>query len=84
MTARIIIGIAGTLAGFFMVWKSEAVFGFTGRIDFAEKYLGTDGGTRLFIKIMGVIVIFIAWMYAFNLGEVILQKLFLPTQHTPQ
>ncbi len=82
MTMRIIIGIAGTIAGFLLVWKTEAVFGFTGRFEFAEKYLGTEGGSRIFIKIIGVIVILVTWMYAFNLGESILRKLFLPGQQS--
>ena len=77
------IGILGTIAGFMLIWKTSAVLSFTGQIDFAEKYLGTEGGTRLFIKIIGVIVIFIAWLYMFNLGGWILYRLFLPTAPTP-
>jgi len=77
------IGILGTIAGFMLIWKTSAVLSFTGQIDFAEKYLGTEGGTRLFIKIIGVIVIFIAWLYMFNLGGWILYRLFLPTTPTP-
>jgi len=84
MTLRIIIGIAGTVVGFMMIWKTEAVFGFTGRFEFAEKYLGTEGGSRLFIKIIGVIIILVSWMYAFDLGEAILRRLFLPAQQPPQ
>ena len=77
------IGVLGTVAGFMLIWKTSAVLSFTGQIDFAEKYLGTEGGTRLFIKIIGVIVIFIAWLYMFNLGGWILYRLFLPTAPTP-
>jgi len=77
------IGVLGTVAGFMLIWKTSAVLSFTGQIDFAEKYLGTEGGTRLFIKIIGVIVIFIAWLYMFNLGGWILYRLFLPTTPTP-
>lgn len=77
------IGVLGTVAGFMLIWKTSAVLSFTGQIDFAEKYLGTEGGTRLFIKIIGVVVIFIAWLYMFNLGGWILYRLFLPTAPTP-
>ncbi len=80
LIVRILVGIFGALAGFMMIWKTEAVFSFTGRFQFAEKYLGTEGGSRIFIKIIGVIVILISWMYAFDLGEAILRKLFLPGQ----
>jgi hypothetical protein len=79
---RLLIGILGTVGGFLLVWKTNSVFGFTGRFEFAEKYLGTEGGSRLFIKIIGVIVIFVSWMYAFNVGGIIIMKLFLPGQRT--
>ncbi len=77
---RFFIALIGTIAGFMLVWKTEPVFGFTGRFDFAEKYLGTEGGSRLFIKIIGCIVILVSWMYGFNVGGIIIQKLFLPGQ----
>ena len=72
------IGALGTIAGFMLVWKTTAVYNFTGQIEFAEKYLGTEGGSRLFIKLVGIIIIIIAWMYMFNMGESILRFLFLP------
>jgi hypothetical protein len=78
------IGILGTVAGFMMIWKTPAVLSFTGRIDFAEKYLGTDGGSRLFIKLVGVLVIFVAWLYMFNLGGWLIMTLFLPGRTNPQ
>jgi predicted small integral membrane protein len=77
------IGALGTIAGFMLVWKTTAVLNFTGEIDFAEKYMGTEGGSRLFIKLVGLLVIIIAWLYMFNLGGWILYKLFLPTTPTP-
>jgi predicted small integral membrane protein len=72
------IGILGTVAGFMLVWKTSAVLSFTGQIEFAEKYLGTEGGSRLFIKLVGLLIIFIAWLYMFNLGGWILTTVFLP------
>jgi predicted small integral membrane protein len=78
------IGIFGTVAGFMMIWKTPAVLSFTGRIEFAEKYLGTEGGSRLFIKLVGVLVIFVAWLYMFNLGGWIIMSLFLPGSTNPQ
>jgi len=78
------IGILGTLAGFMLVWKTTPVLNFTGRIEFAEKYLSTAGGTRFFIKIVGVVIILISWMYMFNLGGWIIYALFLPGRPAPQ
>ena len=84
MPMQYFIGTLGTVAGFMLVWKTAAVLGFTGQIDFAEKYLGTEGGSRLFIKFVGVLVILVSWLYMFNLGGWILYKLFLPTAPVPQ
>ncbi len=77
---RYFVGIAGTIVGFLLVWKTTPVLNFTGRIEFAEKYLGTEGGSRLFIKLVGCLVIVISWMIMLNLGEGILRTLFLPGQ----
>jgi hypothetical protein len=77
------IGALGTVAGFMLIWKTPAVLGFTGSIYFAEKYLGAEGGSRLFIKIIGVLVIFVSWLYMFNLGGWIITTLFLPGHPNP-
>jgi hypothetical protein len=79
---RFFIALVGTVGGFMLIWKTEAVYGFTGRFEFAEKYLGTEGGSRLFIKIIGIVVILVSWMYGFNVGGVIIQKLFMPGHQT--
>lgn len=78
------IGALGTIAGFMLVWKTTAVLNFTGRIEFAEKYLGAEGGSRIFIKIIGIIIIFVSWLYMFNLGGWIIYALFLPGKHSPE
>ncbi len=79
-----IIGILGTVAGFMLVWNTTAVLSFTGQIEFAEKYMGTEGGSRLFIKLVGVVVILISWLYMFNMGSWLLYTLFLPGKPAPQ
>jgi len=56
---KFIFGIILVAIGFTMVWKTEAWFSFFGRIAFAEKYLGTEGGSRLFYKLIGILGIFI-------------------------
>jgi len=58
----IIVGILIIVAGFLLTWKTEAVYRFTGRVAFAEKYFGTEGGTRLFYKFLGVFTIFIGFL----------------------
>ena len=63
---RILLGLAVMIAGFLMVWKTEAIFSWTGQIDFAESKLGV-GGTRLFLKIVGTGVVFLGIFIATNI-----------------
>ncbi len=75
MIARIIVFIIGTALGVAMNLKTGAFLNFTGKIEWAERHLGMEGGTRLFYKLLGLIVIFISWMYAFNWMNDLLQFL---------
>lgn len=43
--------------GSLLVIKTQWIYDFTGPIDWAEEHLGTEGGTRLFIKLIGVLMI---------------------------
>lgn len=52
-----IISLVVIAVGCFMVIKTQWIYDFTGPIDWAEQHLGTEGGTRLFIKLLGVILI---------------------------
>lgn len=56
---KFILGVIITLAGVGIVVKSNSLVGFFGRIAFFDKYLGTEGGTRLGYKLIGVLAIFI-------------------------
>ena len=55
-----------------MVWKTEAWFGFFGRIAFAEKYLGTEGGSRLFYKLIGMLAIIIGMLLVTGLYDTVM------------
>mgnify|MGYP001558422830 CR=1 FL=1 len=63
---RIIVFIIGTALGMSMLLKTVWYLNMTGRIPLAEKYLGLEGGTRLFLKLLGLLIIFLSWIYAFN------------------
>lgn len=65
MIARIIVGILGTLLGVSLIIKNDAYVRFLGMNAWAEVKLGS-GGTRTFYKLIGLIIIFISWIYAFN------------------
>lgn len=55
------------ITGVLMVIKSESVLKIFGRIAFFEKHLGTEGGSRLGYKIIGLILFFLGLMIATNL-----------------
>jgi hypothetical protein len=71
---RIPLGIAVAAVGFLIVWKSETIFGWVGTIDWAEQKLGV-GQSRLFIKLMGVLVSVIGVFIASNIASDILTSL---------
>ncbi len=60
---HIVFGLLGTLFGILIVWKSEWIYRTFGPVKEAEKYLGLDGGTRLMWKLVGLLVIFMSWLY---------------------
>ena len=64
---KFIFGIIIAAIGFLLVWKSEWLLNNFGRIPFAEKHLGTSGGTRLMYKLIGILVIIFGLMYATDL-----------------
>jgi hypothetical protein len=61
------------LVGATMVIKSEWIYSFIGPIDWAEEHLGTEGGTRILIKLLGVALILgtFLWITGFLQGIVL-------------
>jgi hypothetical protein len=56
------LGLILMVVGFLIVWKSEAILGFFGPIGFFEKYLGTEGGSRLGWKLIGILFFFFGFL----------------------
>jgi hypothetical protein len=52
LISLLVIGV-----GSLLVIKTQWIYDFTGPIDWAEQHLGSEGGTRLFIKLLGVLMI---------------------------
>jgi hypothetical protein len=52
-----------------MVWKTEWLVSNFGHVYFFEKYLGTEGGTRLGYKLIGLFIIFIGLLTISGLIE---------------
>ncbi|MBI5405022.1 MAG: hypothetical protein HY976_02230 [Candidatus Kerfeldbacteria bacterium] len=66
---KYLIGLAVIGVGLLLVIKTEWLVNNLGRIEWAEQHLGVEGGTRIFYKIFGVILIlfaFLAMIGAFN------------------
>jgi len=64
---NIVIGAIILAVGALIVIKSEAVLNMFGRIEFFERYLGTEGGSRLGYKLVGLLTIFIGFLIMTNL-----------------
>ena len=52
-----------------MNWKTEPIIQFTGHNAWAEQHLGTEGGTRLLCKLIGIAFIFFGMMAITNLHK---------------
>ncbi len=56
---NILLGIILIIVGALITIKTEALLSMFGRIAFFEKHLGTEGGSRLGYKLVGMLTIFI-------------------------
>lgn len=68
----------GIIIGSIMVMRSEWFLSFFGRIDWAEVHLGSEGGTRVFYKLLGMITILISLMVMTGMIEGLLFAIFGP------
>jgi hypothetical protein len=75
---RFFLGIIFIAIGFLLIWKTDWIVANFGRVDWAEEKLGTEGGTRLLWKLIGLAVIIIATLYMFGFIEGILGAIFSP------
>lgn len=72
MITRILIGVALTAIGFIIVWKTRKFIESFGSIAWADAKLG-GGGTSIMYKTIGLIFIFVGFMYATNLWTAFLE-----------
>ncbi len=78
MITRIIVGVVGIFVGSVMVMRSEWFLSFFGRIDWAEIHLGSEGGTRVFYKLLGMVTILVSLMIMTGMIEGLLMAIFGP------
>ncbi|OGF18555.1 hypothetical protein A3I35_03660 [Candidatus Falkowbacteria bacterium RIFCSPLOWO2_02_FULL_45_15] len=64
-----IIGTIGMVVGALTVVYSEKIYNAFGPIPWFEKYLGTEGGSRLGYKIIGLLAFFIFMLVFLNLHQ---------------
>lgn len=62
MVTRIIAGLVVIAFAALMVIKTDWFYSMTGAIDWPEQHIG-PGGTRIFLKIIGLILFFLALLY---------------------
>ncbi len=68
---RIIVGVLIDLVGLFFIFRSETLLDFLGPIDMIDAKLG-GGGTRLFYKIVGTVIVIAGFLYMTNLWDAFL------------
>jgi len=74
MILRILLGCAMVGIGFLFVWQSEWLLYNIGRVDWAEQNLGNSGGSRIFYKLLGILIILIGFSVMTNLYTSILES----------
>jgi len=81
MIGRIILGLIIAVVGALITIKAEWFYQNFGQIPTAEKYLGTEGGSRLAYKLIGILASIIGFLIMTNLIEAALKgiiSLFMP------
>lgn len=73
-----LFGLISIALGVALVRYTEAVLGFAGRIYWAEEWFGTFGGTRLAIKLIGLITIVLGFLLATGLLGPLMLRLLAP------
>lgn len=73
MIGRIIVGLIIAAVGAVITIKAEWIYQNFGSIPSADKYLGTEGGSRLAYKLIGIFISIIGFLIMTNmLGAIIM------------
>jgi hypothetical protein len=75
---RYILSFISILIGALLVIKTDWFLKVLGRIEWAERHLGTEGGSRLFYKLLGLLIIIIGFMIMTGAFQALLVKTLSP------
>jgi len=75
---HILIGLIITAAGCGLIWATEWLIRNFGGVAWAEQHLGSEGGSRLFYKLLGLLLILIGFATLTRLIQGIILLLFSP------
>ena len=75
MFGRIILGLIIAAVGALITIKAEWIYQNFGPIPSADKYLGTEGGSRLAYKLIGILASIVGFLIITNLIELVLHGL---------
>jgi fatty acid desaturase len=75
---QIILGILITATGTFMVIKTEWILLTFGRVSWFDEKLGSEGGSRLGYKLLGVLILFIGIIMMTGSGDLFFGWVFSP------
>lgn len=74
---RILFGILLIALGVFIILKTEWILSFAGRSRWAEEKLGTEGGSRIFYKLIGLGLILLGFLLMSGGAERVLDFIFI-------
>ncbi len=75
---QFILGVLIIALGIYMVLKTNVVLKNFGRNSFFERNLGTEGGSRLGYKLLGLLLIFIGLVIMLGMSDDFLRFLLSP------
>ncbi len=76
MVLRIIVSLFIVVIGAVITIKAEWFYQNFGAIPSADKYLGTEGGSRLAYKIIGIIICIIGFLVMTNMAGSVIMWIF--------
>ncbi|MCF7794947.1 hypothetical protein K9M50_01130 [Patescibacteria group bacterium] len=75
---QFILGILVIVLGVYMILKTEDVLRNFGSSSFFERHLGTEGGSRLGYKLLGLLLIFLGLVIMLGISDDFLRFLLSP------